>query len=477
MNYKDWEKLVIKKYASAGTYQLSGQEWGSLAVHYTRDKIIIALDLRFEDEWLSSMSTNSPNRVKVMLYHSGSQKLESVAVGQDKGDITFPCMDAGGLTNVKGKTGSNELLNDIKILTFTRPLMGNISSQASQILTSLHPFAAKWAASTHFQNNITPWLQSAKQLIGTKVGGRWVTGIGWFLTKPPRSPCVMVKAVDVLNTIGSYKLVADDNKNGIDQTQDQLKTTYCKVTPKYITPNINEYNLEYEYVHDTKIPCIFKSQEMAMEATQSHPGYWAVFQDSYAFGIVSSCKTIYLQYIGIPPYWQVSTDNIPILNGDLNSLNQDGFEEYLWMWTMENKYTADSLLIPTKEQADFTMHMYAVVPTVLIIPACLCEFHVGFYQDLLFFSTQYSRIIIMPENKPISAAINTYLERCQSHNIYVLPDALKRLDHIKDRIYIASDNPEINEYLQQYKIARSKCHGSQCKAEQELKKISLHQNI
>ena len=222
-----------------------------------KNKIAIGIDFVTNDNnelskliQKGNISTSTPEKHTISLFHIGNNKLDDVSFGWkklDNGAIEFahPAFDLAGLTNYKQleKTKATWLPKKFTIHK-------NLSKvDMTGLLSNIH---AQWLAYSnkhtfykYSSNKIQKILQSIINYLHTNPNYKEAH---LCFIKFPTEYRVITTANDIFTSTGKY--YKRTYGKGDDQFAEEIKPNknlYCGITDKYITPNLNKFNILNEY--------------------------------------------------------------------------------------------------------------------------------------------------------------------------------------------------------------------------------------
>lgn len=250
--YQKWETGLTKLWGSHAK-RLLGYPTAKLM---DKNKIIVVLDITLPGNIHNqvSLSTfNNPNDIpenKLTLWHIGSQKMDTVKYGfnAEKQILNYPAFDFGGLTNYKQQVGQGKkpdfIGNNTEII-YSSPstanvIAANIFKEWCKLLGGLK----MTPADTHkIQLGISKVLLSITPA-NLPVNIRF--------SKLPSERRLIIPAAEVFSKTGQYYLRNYGNKSDDDfakqiTNKTELANLFMGISKEYITPNLNKFNIDYEY--------------------------------------------------------------------------------------------------------------------------------------------------------------------------------------------------------------------------------------
>jgi hypothetical protein len=199
---------------------------------------------------INSSSKILPEKHSIPLFHIGNNKLDDVSFGWkkiDNGIIEFahPSFDLAGLTNYKQLEKTKAPLLPKKF-TFNK----NLSKvDMTELLSNIHKqwlaYSNKRAFYKYSSNKIQKILQSIINYLHTNPNYKEVK---LCFIKFPIEYRVITTSNDIFSSTGKY--YKRTYGKGDDQFAEEIKPNknlYCGITDKYVTPNLNKFNILNEY--------------------------------------------------------------------------------------------------------------------------------------------------------------------------------------------------------------------------------------
>ena len=248
--YQKWENGLTKLWAPTAKKQL-GYPTAKLM---DKNKIIVVLDITLPGNNQDSLYTSKePNNIpenKLKLWHIGNQKMDMVKYGfnAEKQILNYPAFDFGGLTNYKQHVGQGktpDFLGSNSEIIYSSPSTANVISvdifkEWCKLLGGLK----MTPADTHkIQLGISKVLRSIP-IINLPVNIRF--------SKLPSERRLIIPANEVHAKTGHYYLRNYGNKSDDDFAKQiinkkELENLFMGISNEYITPNLNKFNIDYEY--------------------------------------------------------------------------------------------------------------------------------------------------------------------------------------------------------------------------------------
>ena len=241
-DYLSWEREVVAAFYTADKRVTPlFPRHGQPAVVQKQKFLLAAIVDAAVPERVARGETGLPAEVTRKLYHLGKGKLDGVADGLHKSGTKFryPCFDLGGLTNYHHKLGAPTVF--VSAEQGTTDIRMDSKTDLSALAQTLH---ARWCALTgkalddELRTSLLAWLVSVIAAMGEATLRFHPTDV---------EHRVLVTASEVRAATGRYLLrVFGGSSFAVEASVDETVRLYCGVNEKYITPNINERNINLE---------------------------------------------------------------------------------------------------------------------------------------------------------------------------------------------------------------------------------------
>ena len=245
--YLSWESEVVKAFYNPAKVRTELVPVDGTVAVLSKEKFILVADATTGDDSTASAqvmqgATGLVAKAKVKMWHVANHALEGVNYGVSDDLFVHPACDVGGLTNLRQKVGEPASFVDGPAGGIKWP---TTSANAETLATMLHAWWCKLARKDlgdAFKEHLQRWLESVTTALPSGCTLR-------FHALPPEHR-VLVTPADVKARTGRY-YVRVFGGDSFAKTSDG-EGLFCGVTEKFVTPNINMFNLNNEYVqyHD-----------------------------------------------------------------------------------------------------------------------------------------------------------------------------------------------------------------------------------
>lgn len=243
--YLIWENKIIKKYYTNKDIKTELIPKNNSPSVLKQSKVILVLD--FNQLSLDVDKNNKkllPKKHKITLFHIGKMKNDLVSIGYEDNTFSYPGLDFGGLTNYKQKLGTkNSFLPTKFIVTKSTDItnnLGNIYNTWKKYNNKKRLFTQRRGVDMKLKLN--KFLRSALIYLNKSN----YNCINIRFVKLPISHRVVVTSNDIIKFTGTYyERIFKGDKDYAKKSSG--KDLYCAITSKFITTNINKYNLLNEY--------------------------------------------------------------------------------------------------------------------------------------------------------------------------------------------------------------------------------------
>lgn len=235
--YKEWEAVVIKTFYSKtkGETEIPQPGFPSSVLKEKIIAVVLAEEPSMVDAVAQSRKDNLPSKSDIMLYHIGKGKADGVGYGfsEDKQEMVYPAIDAGGLTNCRQKLGDQVAFEtgEVHIRASDQP-----PDVADQVLSSWNAVAPK---------KLPDRLKHEFVQVVESIQTAFPAGAVLRFLKPPVEHRVLVASQDVKDKTGKYYVRLFGQEAHAEESDGN--GLFAGVSEKYITPNINMSNIELEY--------------------------------------------------------------------------------------------------------------------------------------------------------------------------------------------------------------------------------------
>ena len=244
--YQEWEAKVIKLFYShlKDTHQdldnINKDLDNTKIFAATKRKVIVVIIPHVSHPMSYVVESNCkislPNKSKLDMYHIGNGQTDKVSYGLENDTFFYPACDVGGLTNYRHKMGTKpEFALDENIIY--NPFS---SSQVDPLYEKWLELSGRESFTDDVKLGFDRWVESMYHLHFGKMSINFVV--------LPIELRVIVHPDLVREQTGAYytrTFGQDDEEYAQVSNGNNL---WCGVSETYITPNLNDKNLQNEYV-------------------------------------------------------------------------------------------------------------------------------------------------------------------------------------------------------------------------------------
>ena len=263
--YLAWEAEVVKAFYDAAKKRTLLVPIDGAPAVLSKEKYILVADVLRESGDAASVTVAAGDdahlsaKAKVKMWHVVNGALEGVNLGVADGQFLHPACDVGGLTNLRQKVGSAAVFVDGPEGSVQWP---SPSVSAETLATMLHAWWCKLAGKElrdSLVGELARWLESATSAmpLGCKLR---------FHALPPEHR-VLVTPADIKALTGKYYVRVFGGDTFAKESDGS--GLFCAVAERFVTPNINNSNLETEYKQYAKASA--SEEELPAAKAQKSP--------------------------------------------------------------------------------------------------------------------------------------------------------------------------------------------------------------